>query len=57
MPQDGTRYLEQLLKQASRESDPEKLDKLTAEIYRVVAQREHLRKSVSGGKRTRRPTS
>jgi hypothetical protein len=45
MAQGGVRYLEQLLKQASRETNPEKLDKLTAEIYRVVAAREETRKS------------
>jgi hypothetical protein len=43
MAQDGVRYLEQLLRQAGKETDREKLDKLTAEIYRVVAEREQLR--------------
>jgi len=43
MAQDGVRYLEQLLKQAGRETDQGKLDKLTAEIFRVVAEREKLR--------------
>jgi hypothetical protein len=41
--QDGVRYLERLLRQAGKETDREKLDKLTAEIYRVVAEREKLR--------------
>jgi hypothetical protein len=43
MAQDGVRYLEQLLKQAGKETDAEKLDKLTAEIYRVVAERDKIR--------------
>jgi hypothetical protein len=43
MAQDGVRYLEQLLRQASKETDRAKLDKLTAEIYRVVAEREKTR--------------
>ena len=40
MAQDGIRYLEQLLKQAGKETDLNRLDQLTAEIYRVVAERE-----------------
>lgn len=43
MAQDGVRYLERLLKDANRETDQEKLDKLIAEIYRVVAEREKAR--------------
>jgi hypothetical protein len=43
MAQDGVRYLEQLLRQARKETDREKLEKLTAEIYRVVAEREKMR--------------
>jgi hypothetical protein len=43
MAQDGVRYLERLLRQAGRETDRERLDKLTAEIYRVVAEREMIR--------------
>jgi hypothetical protein len=43
MAQNGIRYLEQLLKQAGKETDHKKLDKLTAEIYRVVAEREQIR--------------
>jgi hypothetical protein len=43
MAQDGVRYLERLLKQAGNETDRNKLDKLTAEIYRVVAEREKMR--------------
>ena len=43
MAQDGVRYLERLLKDATRETDQEKLDRLIAEIYRVVAEREKIR--------------
>jgi hypothetical protein len=43
MAQDGVRYLEQLLKQVGKETDAEKLDKLTAEIYRVVAERDKIK--------------
>jgi hypothetical protein len=43
MAQDGVRYLERLLKLAGKETDREKLDKLTTEIYRVVAEREKMR--------------
>jgi|HubBroStandDraft_5_1064220.scaffolds.fasta_scaffold2159549_1 hypothetical protein len=43
MAQHGIRYLEQLLKQAGKETDHKKLDQLTAEIYRVVAEREQIR--------------
>jgi hypothetical protein len=43
MAQDGVRYLEQRLRRAGKETDREKLDKLTAEIYRVVADREQVR--------------
>ncbi len=43
MAENGIRYLEQLLKQAGKETDHAKLDKLTAEIYRVVAKREQTR--------------
>jgi len=41
--QGGVRYLERLLRQASREPDRDKLDKLIAEIYRIVAERERMR--------------
>ena len=53
MAQVGIRYLEGLLKQAGRETDKDKLDKLTTEIFRVVAEREKLR-SLSASKRRRR---
>jgi hypothetical protein len=43
MAQDGVRYQERLLWQAGKETDRERLDKLTAEIYRVVAEREKIR--------------
>ena len=43
MAQDGVRYQERLLRQAGKETDRERLDKLTAEIYRVVAEREKIR--------------
>jgi hypothetical protein len=46
MAQDGVRYLEQLLKQVGKETDAAKLDKLTAEIYRVVAEREKIRMNI-----------
>jgi len=42
MAQDGVRYLERLLREARKEIDRERLEKLTAEIYRVVAERERL---------------
>jgi len=47
MARDGIKYLEQLLRQAGQEADREKLDKITAEIYRVVAQREKLRNAAA----------
>lgn len=43
MAQHGIRYLEQLLKQAGKETNLKRLDQLTAEIYRVVAEREQIR--------------
>jgi hypothetical protein len=54
MAQDGVRYLQQLLRQASREVDRDKLDRLTAEIFRVVATREQLRRRVPAGRKSRR---
>lgn len=56
MAQDGAKYLEQLLRQASREVDQAKLDQIVAEIYRIVAQREQGRKNLSGRKRAIRRT-
>jgi hypothetical protein len=43
MAQHGIRYLEQLLKQAGKETNLKRLDQLTAEIYRVVTEREEIR--------------
>lgn len=44
--------LKQLCEQAVRETDPEKQAKLSAEIYRVVAERDRLRGSPSQPKQS-----
>jgi len=56
---DTTARLEQLVEQAMKETDPDKSDELCAEIWRVLRERDEVRKTlpVAGqdGRRNHRP--
>ena len=43
---DTTAYLERLVEQAMKETDPDKGDELCAEIWRVLSERDEIRKAL-----------
>ncbi|MGB8060554.1 MAG: hypothetical protein WCF26_01500 [Candidatus Sulfotelmatobacter sp.] len=48
---DTTARLERLVEQAMKETDPEKTDELCAEIWRVLGERDEVRKALRAASR------